>query len=68
MNRQAAKVVSDLYDVFSEDTRPDAGRVSWSRHQGGGSGRARVISDYISGMTDRYAIAEHRRIFNAKII
>ena len=25
----------------------------------GDSGRARVISDYISGMTDRYAIAEH---------
>ena len=72
MNRQAAKVVSDLYDVFSEDTRlmPDEyhGLATLAGEQGGESGRARVISDYISGMTDRYAIAEHRRIFNAKII
>nr|NIU88645.1 hypothetical protein [Nitrosopumilaceae archaeon]NIV66788.1 hypothetical protein [Nitrosopumilaceae archaeon] len=27
-----------------------------------------VVADYIAGMTDRYAIAEHERIFNAKII
>jgi dGTPase len=26
------------------------------------AGRARVIADYIAGMTDRYAIAEHVRI------
>ncbi len=25
--------------------------------------RARAVSDYIAGMTDRYAIREHRRIF-----
>jgi dGTPase len=24
---------------------------------------ARAVSDYIAGMTDRYAIREHRRIF-----
>ena len=24
--------------------------------------RARAVSDYIAGMTDRYAIREHRRI------
>ena len=24
---------------------------------------ARVVADYIAGMTDRYAIREHRRIF-----
>ena len=26
--------------------------------------QARKISDYIAGMTDRYAIREHRRIFS----
>ena len=26
------------------------------------TGRARVVADYIAGMTDRYAIAEHTRI------
>jgi dGTPase len=25
--------------------------------------RARTIADYIAGMTDRYAIREHRRLF-----
>ncbi len=72
MNRQAKKVVSDLYTVFYEDTRlmPDEyhEQAIAAREQLGESGRARVISDYISGMTDRYAIAEHKRIFNAKII
>ena len=26
--------------------------------------RARVVADYIAGMTDRYAILEHRRLFD----
>lgn len=26
--------------------------------------RARLICDYIAGMTDRYAVAEHRRLFD----
>jgi len=25
---------------------------------------ARVIADYIAGMTDRYALSEHQRLFN----
>jgi dGTPase len=28
----------------------------------------RAIADYIAGMTDRYAIREHRRLFNAEEI
>jgi len=28
-----------------------------------GRRRAHVVCDYIAGMTDRYAIAEHRRLF-----
>jgi dGTPase len=27
--------------------------------------RARLIADFVAGMTDRYAIAEHRRLFDA---
>jgi dGTPase len=26
-------------------------------------GRARAVADYIAGMTDRFAILEHRRLF-----
>ncbi|MEW6020318.1 MAG: deoxyguanosinetriphosphate triphosphohydrolase, partial [Pseudomonadota bacterium] len=28
------------------------------------AGRARMVCDYIAGMTDRYAIEEHRRLFH----
>ena len=30
----------------------------------GASGRARAVADYIAGMTDRYAILEHQRLFD----
>jgi dGTPase len=30
----------------------------------GSAGRARAVADYIAGMTDRYAILEHRRLFD----
>jgi dGTPase len=30
----------------------------------GEPGRARAVADYIAGMTDRFAILEHRRLFN----
>ena len=71
MNRQAANVVTDLYAAFCEDARlmPDEyhAMARAGAKRSGESGRARTISDYISGMTDRYAIAEHKRIFDAKI-
>ena len=31
------------------------------------AGRARVVCDYIAGMTDRYAIEEHRRLTDPNI-
>jgi dGTPase len=30
----------------------------------GEAGRARAVADYIAGMTDRYAILEHRRLYD----
>ena len=35
----------------------------WEAEQGA-AGRARAVADYIAGMTDRYAILEHRRLFD----
>jgi dGTPase len=31
--------------------------------QNGMAGRARAVADYVAGMTDRYAILEHERMF-----
>jgi dGTPase len=45
---------------------PDEHRASGTRREAvqGPSGRARAVADYIAGMTDRYAILEHRRLFD----
>jgi dGTPase len=29
--------------------------------------RARLVADYIAGMTDRYALIEHRRLFDLNV-
>ena len=64
-------MVADLYGAFFEDASrmPDEyqGLAREAAARDGDSGRARVVSDYIAGMTDRYAITEHKRIFNEKI-
>ena len=67
MTRKAAHLLRDLYAAFMEDTLllPDdaRGRVADGEREHGIIGRARAIADYIAGMTDRYAIAEHARVF-----
>jgi dGTPase len=62
---KAEGVVSDLFRRYSED--PEALPPEW-REQApprGTPAYARHISDFIAGMTDRFALAEHRRLFDA---
>ena len=62
MASKARRIVADLYAAFSDDVRllPIEYQVRIDR-----TGlRARVIADYIAGMTDRYAIREHRKLFD----
>jgi dGTPase len=61
----AARVVAELFARYSED--PAALPPEW-REQAPAPGTrryARHIADFIAGMTDRYALAEHRRLFDA---
>ena len=53
-----------LFAAFSQD--PIAMPEEWAVGvAGAGDGdRARLAADYIAGMTDRFAIAEHRRLFD----
>jgi dGTPase len=63
--RDSASVVRDLFQRYSND--PAALPPEW-REQApprGTPAHARLISDFIAGMTDRYALAEHRRLFDA---
>lgn len=68
MTAKAARVVRELFQSFMQDALllpPDTrARVDELERDMGQSGRARVIADYIAGMTDRFAIAEHGRIFD----
>jgi len=68
MTSKARRVVSALFDGFIGDLglMPDEHQATAARLQAalGPAGRARAVSDYIAGMTDRYAILEHRRLFD----
>ncbi|MGO4327049.1 deoxyguanosinetriphosphate triphosphohydrolase [Cupriavidus sp. 2TAF22] len=59
MSAKAQRIITDLFDVFMADAR-----LLPPQYQAGqGRDQSRLISHYIAGMTDRYAIREHRRIF-----
>lgn len=63
--RQAEGVVVDLFARCLADAAamPEGWRHAALAEQG--RRRARVVADYVAGMTDRYALAEHRRLFDA---
>jgi dGTPase len=62
---QAATVVRDLFARYSE--KPDDLPPEWREGlaEAGDGARARRIADFIAGMTDRYALAEHARLFDS---
>lgn len=66
MNRsrsQARRIVRELFDVFLAE--PDTLPPVWLHlHSKDSTKAARLICDYIAGMTDDFAIDEHRRLFN----
>ncbi len=68
---QARRILAELFGLFmaEPDVLPEEwrGRADLKSAQDGESGRARVVCDYIAGMTDRYAIEEHRKLFNLDI-
>jgi dGTPase len=61
----AAQVVRELFARYSECA--DALPAEWSEglSELDEAGRARRIADFIAGMTDRYALAEHTRLFDS---
>lgn len=59
MSAKARRIISELFQAFMDDTRLLPPQFFPQTEQY----KARLVSDYIAGMTDRYAIREHRRIF-----
>jgi dGTPase len=62
--RAAEAIVRDLFGRYIED--PAALPESWRAAAGAvpAERRARMIVDFVAGMTDRYAISEHQRLFS----
>jgi dGTPase len=59
MSTKAHRIIAELFAAFMSDPRLLPPQFQQTAEQD----RARSVADYIAGMTDRYAIREHRRIF-----
>jgi dGTPase len=59
MSAKARRIIAELFTAFMDNPAlmPDEYQLVAKQNQ------ARAVSDYIAGMTDRYAIREHRRLF-----
>lgn len=59
MSSKASRIIEELFKAFMDNPAlmPD------EHQQAAKHNHARAVADYIAGMTDRYAIREHRRLF-----
>ena len=62
MTERAQRVVRELFALFLG--KPELLPLEWRRQAGGAEApqTARVAADYLAGMTDRFALDEHRRL------
>lgn len=61
---EADAVLARLFNAYFE--RIERLPAEWQEglHEAGEEARARRVADYIAGMTDRFALEEHRRLFD----
>ena len=62
MTSHARRVVRDLFETFMHE--PECLPDDWRAKPGDTAAQARLAADYIAGMTDRYALREHHRLFD----
>lgn len=62
MTGKVQVMIRDLFTAYSEDVRRMPQEFAIAAASLDDAGRARVVADYIAGMTDRYAIASHESI------
>ncbi|MES2499846.1 MAG: deoxyguanosinetriphosphate triphosphohydrolase [Pseudomonadota bacterium] len=62
MSAKAMRIIHELFEVFFSDIT-----LMPPEHQAHAQlDKARAVADYIAGMTDRFAIREHRRLFTVE--
>ncbi len=69
VNRMASKarrIVGELFSLLLDE--PQCLPTEWQQQVDGAgtAATARVVADYIAGMTDRYALDEHYRLFDRR--
>ncbi|MDH5632438.1 MAG: deoxyguanosinetriphosphate triphosphohydrolase [Gammaproteobacteria bacterium] len=72
MTQKSVGVIEQLFAAFFEDPKIMPPQYQEALHretpgraaESGAVQRARVVADYIAGMTDRYAIREYQRVFD----
>jgi dGTPase len=63
MSSKARRVVRELFQAFLAE--PECLPGEWRPPAGAGVAEtARIVADYLAGMTDRFALDEHRRLFD----
>jgi dGTPase len=63
MSSKARRVVRELFQLFLAE--PECLPGEWCALTGGSTAEtARIVADYLAGMTDRFALDEHRRLFD----
>lgn len=62
MTDNARRVIQDLFSAYMADPA----LIPPQYRQAAESDRPRTVTDYIAGMTDRYALREHRRLFGVE--
>ena len=66
MTSKARRIVEELFGAFMHEPRllpPDYQIAAIADGKEKEQKQARKVADYIAGMTDRYAMREHRRLF-----
>ena len=60
--RKGMEAAAEMLEAAPADLPPE-----WAHDLGAGdlAGRARRVADFIAGMTDRFALAEHTRLFDS---
>ena len=68
MMSKARRVVRDLYALLTAE--PNLLPTEWRAEADAAESpeaRSRLVADYVAGMTDRYAIDEHKKLFDPSV-
>jgi len=66
VNQETQVMVERLFHVYMDDSSQMPAEFEKQAGAGDDTGKARVVADYIAGMTDRFAISEYKRLCSAQ--